>query len=591
MEINKKIANLRNLMVKNGIDTYLITKSDPHQSENAREFWNSIRFISEFTGSAGKIIITMDEAALWTDGRYAIQAREQTKGSQFKVFITSEPGTIDFTDYAVQNTPKNGVAAFDGRTFNVVEVKKIIEEVQKKNIKILSEIDLVGEIWENRPYKKGSKIFAHELKYAGKSRIEKFKTVREKMQIKSGEIYIVSSLDDIAWLFNLRCNDDETLCFESYACITQNEIILFADKEKLFDVIEELDADGITIMGYTEINSKLKSMLEKHHYVLYAPSKTSYALYNIFKDFNILELKDDITSVLKSIKNKVEIENTKEVSVKDGAALFKFKLWLKDKVKNGSINEFEASLKADALRSEINTFIRPSFSTICGYGPNGSLPHYRATEDKNDRINQEGFVVVDSGGNYLNGTTDITRTFVLGPITEEMRKNFTLVLKGHINLAKAKFLYGSTGTNVDILARLPLWEDSLDYKHGTGHGIGYALNCHEGPQRIHMSLNDVVLEEGMMISNEPGFYKAGEYGIRSENIVVVKEHSKSDYGRFMEFETLSFCPFDLEAVEVSLLREDERKWLNAYHKQVFKKISPYLDENEIEILKYETREI
>lgn len=588
--INVKLEKLRELMAENGIDAYLITKADPHQSENARAYWNGVRFISGFKGSAGTVVVTKDKAGLWTDGRYSIQSREQVKGTEFNVYITSEPGTKSYVDFIKNEVKEKGRLGFDSRTLSVSDAEKLENTLKEKEIALFGNKDLLGPIWENRPEDIGGKVFDHLTKYCGIDRVKKIEDVRKSMTEKEGDTYIISSLDDIAWLLNLRCADDETLCFPAYVVMTKERTILFANEEKLSDVLDILKRNQVEIMPYESINDFLNA-LENPGKIIIAPSKTSYSLYSEIKNEKIIKLDFDITTNMKARKNPIEIENNKEISIKDGAALVKFIIWIKEACKNSPISEYEAGLKMDSLRKEIDGFIHTSFSTICGYGGNAAQAHYRATEDKNSVIKPEGFLLVDSGGNYLKGTTDITRTFALGKITEEMKRNFTLVLKCHIALAKAKFLYGATGANLDILARLPLWEECLDFKHGTGHGIGFALNCHEGPHRINLTAGPIRLEEGMLVSNEPGFYAEDQYGIRSENIILAKEYGESPYGKFMEFETISFCPFDLESIDKDLLTKEEIKWLNDYHKDVYEKLSPYLNDEEKAWLKENTREI
>lgn len=588
--INVKLEKLRSLMAENGIDAYLITKADPHQSENAKAYWNGVQFISGFKGSAGVVVVTKDKAGLWTDGRYAIQSREQVKGTEFNVYITSEPGTKGYVDFIKNEIPKNGRLGFDARTLSVSDTEKLESTLKEKEIELFGGKDLLDPFWENRAEHIGGKVFDHSIKYCGIDRVQKMEDVRKRMAEKEGDTYIISSLDDIAWLLNLRCADDASLCFPAYFIITKERNLLFANEEKLSEVKDILRKDNVEIMPYESINEFLKT-LEHPGKVIIAPSKTSFSLYSEIKDEKIINLDFDITTTMKARKNPVEIENNKEISIKDGAALVKFIIWIKEECKKTEINEYEAGLKMDSLRAEIESFLHTSFSTICGYGPNAAQAHYRATEEKNSTIKPEGFLLVDSGGNYLKGTTDITRTFALGKITEEMKRNFTLVLKCHIALARVRFLYGTTGANLDILARLPLWEECLDFKHGTGHGIGFALNCHEGPHRINLTAGPIRLEEGMLVSNEPGFYVEDQYGIRSENIILVKEYDESPYGKFMEFETISFCPFDIESIDKALLTKEEIKWLNDYHKDVYEKLSPYLNDEETAWLKENTREI
>ena len=398
---NQKIDKIRELMKEKGIDVYLITKFDPHQSEYSKDYWNLVKYVSGFTGSAGTVVITQDKASLWTDGRYSIQAKEQVKDSYFEVYISILASDPHYTDFIYENLPENGKLGFDGRTLSLSQFEKIEGKIESKNAKIISEIDLVGDIWEDRKSDEDNKIFNLELKYAGEDRKDKIKRVRKEMENKKGDMYIISSLDDIAWLYNLRSDENASLIFDSYSIITKDEVVLFVDNERLEDSKELLISDGIILDDYENINKYIEKLINKGGMdnILICPSRTSYSLYNEIKDNNITRLDNDITVNLKTIKNPVEIENTRQISIKDGAAVFKFINWIKEEVKVNEITEYDAGKKMDSLREEIDTFIIPSFATICGYKDNGALNHYKAEKETAKTLKPEGLLLLDSGGN------------------------------------------------------------------------------------------------------------------------------------------------------------------------------------------------
>ena len=448
--------------------------------------------------------------------------------------------------------------------------------------------DLLEEVWNDRPSLPEDKIFIHDEIYAGKSASEKISKVRKAMKENNVENYLLTSLDDIAWLFNIRGNDilfnPVALC---YAIVTEETANLYINKEKVDnEVKEKLESQLVSIYDYNEIEEAVKGLSGT---VLIDPAKVNAKLYSLLT----CEIKENlnITTTLKAIKNKVEIANFENAHIKDGVAMVKFIKYLKETVGKEKVTEITASEKLSELRSQGELAKGDSFGTIAGYKEHAAMMHYSATPESDYELKEEGLFLVDSGGQYLDGTTDITRTFVLGNITEEEKRDFTLVLKGHINLSKAKFLKGATGCNLDVLARGPLWEKGLDYKCGTGHGVGFFLNVHEGPQGIRPNGNTVPLEPGMILTNEPGVYKEGKFGIRIENIMVVVEDETNDNGEFYRFDTISYCPIDLNGVKVELLNDDEKAWLNNYHKKVYDNLSPYLNEEEKEVLKMETREI
>lgn len=593
LKVNDRIKGLRNLMKERGIKAYIIPTYDPHQSEYIADHYKTRVWISGFTGSAGTVVVTEDEAILWTDGRYFIQAEKELEGSEIQLYKMGIPGFPTYMEWLRDNLNDGDSLGFDGKIFPQEDVKRLEKEIGQKDIQFIDEYDLVGELWTDRPSKPKGKAFVHDVKYAGKTAREKIEEVREEMAKKGADYFLLGSLDDIAWLYNIRGRD--IACNPvviSYALISKDEAWWFVDGDKLDDEVKShLEENGIAIDEYDRVIDYVKD-IKKGSKVFLDPARINRWLYKgIPEECEIVE-GTNITSQLKGIKNSTEIENQKNAYIKDGVALVKFLYWLDNNVGKINITEVSAAEKLEEFRKEQEGFIEPSFDTIAAYKENAAMMHYKAEEGKsNYDLKKEGMFLIDSGGQYLDGTTDITRTIVLGDITQEEKRDFTLTLKGHINLIDARFLYGATGSNLDVLARYPLWQEGIDYKSGTGHGIGFLLNVHEGPHRISPIPNNVRLEKGMVVTIEPGVYRAGKYGIRIENVAVVVEDIETDSGQFMKFETISYCPIDLEAVDVEMLTDKERKWLNDYHKEVYEKLSPFLNEEEKEWLKKETRSI
>lgn len=583
-----KLKKLRDIMKKYNINYYIIPSADPHQSEYVAEYYRGRAEVSGFTGSAGTLLVGEKEAKLWTDGRYFIQAADQLQGTGIDLMKMATPGYDTINQWIEKNIKENETLGFDGSCYSTNQYKELLKIATKNNFNINMDKDLLEEIWNDRPSLPEDKIFVHDEKYCGKSVKEKLNEVRKHMKENEVQNYLVTSLDDIAWLFNIRGND---ILFNpvalSYAIITENEAKLYINKTKVSDEVQSsLKAQEVDIYEYNEIEEHVKNL---NGNTLIDSAKVNAKLYSLLSCTIIEKL--NITTNLKAIKNEIEIANFENAHIKDGVAMVKFIKYLKDNIGKEKITEISASKKLSELRSQGELAKGDSFGTIAGYKEHAAMMHYSATPETDYELKPQGLFLVDSGGQYLDGTTDITRTFVLGKITEEEKRDFTLVLKGHINLAKAKFLKGSTGCNLDVLARGPLWQYGLDYKCGTGHGIGFFLNVHEGPQGIRPNGNTVPLEPGMMLTNEPGVYKQGKFGIRTENVMVVVKDEVNDCGDFYKFDTISYCPIDLNGIKVELLNDDEKEWLNSYHKKVYDKLSPYLNEEEKELLKIETREI
>lgn len=595
--VKQRIENIRDLMKEKNIYAYIVPSSDYHQSEYVGDYFKSREFMSGFTGSAGTLIISMDEAGLWTDGRYFIQAENELKDSGIKLFKMGEEGVPTIEEYLLEKLPKNSTLGFDGRVMSVKEGQSLANKLAFKGINIEYKYDLVNDIWEDRCSLPTEKAFLLGTEYSGESFSDKLSRIRAVMKEKKATTHILASLDDIAWLFNIRGRDVKSNpVVLSYAVISIDSVYLFIDKNKIGeDIRAELSKENVQIKGYEEVYEFIKK-IEENEVVLIDTSKVNYAIYNNIPS-NVQKIEERNPSILfKSIKNEIELKNIRNSHIKDGVAFTKFMYWLKNNIGKIEITEISATQKLEEFRREQDKFIEPSFSTIAAYKDHAAMMHYSATEESNYKLEPRDLFLVDSGGQYFDGTTDITRTIALGPIPENVRKDFTNVVRGMIRLSKAKFLYGCRGYNLDILARGPLWEEGIDYKCGTGHGIGFVLNVHEGPNgfrwKVREDIDDTcILEEGMVTTNEPGVYVENSHGIRIENEIVVRKAEKNEYGQFMDFEVITFAPIDLDAIDESLILKDEKVYLNNYHKQVYDKISPYLNEEEKQWLKTYTREI
>ena len=595
--IKQRIEKIRDLMKEKNIYAYIVPSSDYHQSEYVGDYFKSREFMSGFTGSAGTLIISMDEAGLWTDGRYFIQAENELKDSGIKLFKMGEEGVPTIEEYLLEKLPKNSTLGFDGRVMSVKEGQSLANKLAFKGINIEYKYDLVNDIWEDRCSLPTEKAFLLGIEYSGESFSDKLSRIRAVMKEKKATTHILASLDDIAWLFNIRGRDVKSNpVVLSYAVISIDSVYLFIDKNKIGeDIRAELSKENVQIKGYEEVYEFIKK-IEENEVVLIDTSKVNYAIYNNIPS-NVQKIEERNPSILfKSIKNEIELKNIRNSHIKDGVAFTKFMYWLKNNIGKIEITEISATQKLEDFRREQDKFIEPSFSTIAAYKDHPAMMHYSATEESNYKLEPRDLFLVDSGGQYFDGTTDITRTIALGPIPENVRKDFTNVVRGMIRLSKAKFLYGCRGYNLDILARGPLWEEGIDYKCGTGHGIGFVLNVHEGPNgfrwKVREDIDDTcILEEGMVTTNEPGVYVENSHGIRIENEIVVRKAEKNEYGQFMDFEVITFAPIDLDAIDESLILKDEKVYLNNYHKQVYDKISLYLNEEEKQWLKTYTREI
>lgn len=599
--MREQILRLREEMDKNNIDAYLVMTDDFHGSEYVGDYFKCREYLSGFTGSAGKMVITKDEAILWTDGRYFIQAEEELKGSGIELYKMGEPEVPDIFQYLKSRLKEEECLGFDGRTVNAMFEQNLKRTLSENNVKIVNDCDLVGEIWKERPERSHEKAWMLELCYAGISAEEKLTLLRDVLKKYSCDAIILTALDEIAWLFNIRGNDVEyNPVVLSYAIVPVNKndnILLFADKRSIGDDVgEELKKLSVKICDYNSIYDYIRKLETGIKIMVDKSQVNSLILKNITEG---VKVKNVISPVMqmKSVKNQTEMQNERIAHIKDGAAVTKLIYWLKHNVGKMVITECDVVRKIEKIRREIDNYIEPSFATISAYGSNGAIVHYEPTEP-GDNILPQGFLLVDTGGHYMEGTTDITRTISLGELTDIQKKHYTAVLIGNLRLSDTKFLYGCRGTNLDCIAREPLWKMGLDFKHGTGHGVGYLLNVHESPNnfrwRINPALinsNDAVLEEGMITSDEPGVYIEGEYGIRLENLIMCRKAEENQYGQFMRFELLTMAPFDRDAIDIKMLSDDDRNILNCYHKTVYNNISPYLNNDEREWLENETKDI
>lgn len=596
-QVDERIAQLRDLMKEQEISVYIVPTADDHASEYIGDHYKSRQFITGFTGSAGTAVITQEEVGLWTDGRYFVQAAKQIADSEVKLFPMGEPDVPTVKEYAKKHLPKGGNIGFDGTSMVAKDGEAFAKITKEKGGCIKADQDLIGKIWEQRPVLSSAPVWVLEQQYAGVSTSDKLSHIREKMQERECDCHLVTSLYDIAWICNLRGDDiSHVPVFLSFLLLTPEETILYCFYESWSeDVIEYLKQEGIFVRPYHQIYEDLGALVSFGKGMLLDKSGVNVKLMECLpKDLKVVDAANP-SELMRAIKNPVEIANTIEAHIRDGVAVTKFIYELKQQGGREHMTELSAADYLQELRQQQPGYLDLSFDTISAYGPNAAMMHYSATPDDFSVLKPEGFLLVDSGGQYLGGTTDITRTIVLGPLTDKMKLLYTRVLQGHLRLSRAKFPKGATGQNLDVLARQPLWDMGLDYRCGTGHGVGHLLNVHEGPNsfrwRTLEGQNPQAIVPGMITTNEPGYYEEDGFGIRIENELLCVEGEKTEYGQFYEFQNLTFAPIDLDAVIPELLSEDERTWLNEYHQQVFDKISPYLNEEEKEWLAYETRAI
>ncbi len=572
-----RVKALRQIMKENRIDAFIIPGTDPHQSEYSAAYWKARGWISGFTGSAGTAVVTVDKAGLWTDSRYFLQAELQLKGSDFVLFKQGLAETPSIQEWLAEVLSPGSTVAIDGAMFSYSDALEMKKFFKTKTISFVTNFDPFDSIWHNRPQIPSDPIFAYPEKYSGESTESKIDSILENISKYGANSLLLSALDEIAWILNIRGTDVEcnpvAIC---YAFLSEQERVLFINAKKInTETAEYLKSNKIKIAGYDKIHDYLQALPEGVKLYI-DPAKINYSLVNAISQQNAIVFGKTPVAMPKSIKNETEIAGFRAAMIRDGVALVKFFYWLEQNVPTGHVSEITIAEKLREFRSQQDLYVGESFSTIAGYGAHGAIVHYSATPESNVTIKNEGFLLIDSGAQYLDGTTDITRTVALGPLSDRQKRDFTLVLKGHIAIATSIFPQGTRGAQIDAFARHFLWNYGLNYLHGTGHGIGHFLNVHEGPQNIRLEENPTPLTPGMVTSNEPGVYIAGEYGIRTENLILTVHHSTTDFGDFNAFETLTFFPIDKKAIDITLLTADEKEWLNNYHKTVYEKLSPQL---------------
>ncbi|MDD3891515.1 MAG: aminopeptidase P family protein [Bacteroidales bacterium] len=592
METSDRINKLRDSMASNGIAAYIAPSSDPHLSEYLPDCWKLRAWLSGFTGSAGTLVVTTTKAALWTDSRYFLQAEQELCGSGIELCKLGLPNTPSIEDWLGQNLEHGQIVGFDGRLLSYMQAAKLIKDIKQKGLKSNPKVDIINEIWDERPDMPTGKAFEHELRYAGLAVNEKLTIIRKELTKNSANACILSALDEVAWAFNIRGNDIEyNPVAMAYGFITLEKATLYIDPQKLSEELaNNLVQQGVTIKNYGKIGKAIKSATAETIFAL-DKSRINHWLYSLIPKESKTIKTLSIPTKLKAIKNPIEIENIKQSLIKDGVAMCKFIHWVENGVGKEQITETTIAEKLVELRSEQEGFVSESFGTIAGYREHGAIVHYSASAETASQIKPEGFLLVDSGGQYLQGTTDITRTTHLGQPTQEEMEDYTLVLKGMIQLSMAQFPAGTRGSQLDILARMAMWNKGVNYGHGTGHGIGAFLNVHEGPQSIRQNENPVTIEPGMIQSNEPGIYRAGKYGIRIENLIICREAMETDSGKFYNFETVTLCPIDTKPIKVDMLSPEERSWLTDYHKMVYEKLAPRLNQSMKDWLLKKTKEI
>lgn len=595
MNIRERLSKLRELMAEKEIDMYIIPTADFHQSEYVGEYFKARKFMTGFSGSAGTAVVTKEKAYLWTDGRYFIQAAKQIEGTTVELMKMREPGVPTIEEYLRENLPENGTIGFDGRVVSMGEGMEYEKIVAEKGGKIVYEYDLVDTFWEDRPKMSEEPAFALDVQYAGESTADKLSRIREFMKEHGATAHVLTTLDDICWTLNMRGNDIDffpmVLC---YAMIKMDGVNLYIDERKLGTEMKESFAkDGISIHAYNDIYEDMKKIAGEE-VVLLDEAKINYAIYrNIPEEVKTVEARNP-EILFKAIKNDVEIENIRKAQLKDSVAHIRFMKWLKENIGKIRITEMTASEKLDEFRVQMGNFIRPSFEPISAYGEHAALCHYTSSEETDVELKEGSVFLTDTGAGFYEGSTDVTRTYALGEIPDIMKEHFTMVAISNLQLASAKFLKGCNGMNLDILARKPFWDRGLNFNHGTGHGVGYLLNIHEGPTnfRWQYRVKDThPFEEGIILTDEPGIYFEGSHGVRLENELLVKAWKKNEYGEFLCFEPITLIPMDLDAIMPEMMSEEEKRLLNEYHALVYEKVSPYLEEEEKEWLKKYTRAI
>ena len=592
--IPERIAALREAMKQHKIDAYIIPTSDPHMSEYPADCWKYREWISGFTGSAGTVIITADKAGLWTDSRYFLQASTQLEGTGIELFKMMLPETPTIPEFLTHELKEGQTVGLNGETYSLADARSLEKALAEKEIKLNTNASLIDPIWKERPAIPEAPMFEMPVELSGKSTEDKLIDINKMLHKAGADCTILSALDEVAWTFNIRGTDVAyNPVVISYAFVSEKESVLFVNPKKIpAEIAEHLKKEGVTLADYGMLATFLSRLPERTR-VFIDSKRTNVAIYNALPKSSILIEGTSPANHLKSIKNETEIKGFRNAVLKDGIAMTKFYFWLEKMLKAGEkVTELSAAAKLTALRSEQPQYVMDSFASISSYGPHGAVVHYSPTPETDTELKTDSLYLLDSGAQYLDGTTDITRTIALcDEPSEQMKKDFTRALKGTIGIAKCKFPAGIRGCLIDAFARKALWDAGINYLHGTCHGIGHCLNVHEGPQSIRMEENPVILEPGMVMSDEPAIYRPGEYGIRTENMILIREDSETEFGKFLGFETLTLCYIDTKLVIPSMLSVREHAWLNKYHQMVYDLVSPHLNEEEKAWLKEKTAEI
>ncbi len=590
MTVTQRIEALREVMKREKLAAFIFPSTDPHQGEYVPDHWKGREFISGFNGSAGTAVVTMTSAALWTDSRYFIAAEEQLRGTEYQLMRLKMPGTPTIAEWLGQECGAGAEVGLDGMVNSVNSVEVLREELRRQGgITLRTNFDPLAQIWKNRPAIPDNPVEVYPLKYAGESCHDKIVRIRKALREVHADGMLMSALDDIAWTLNLRGSDVHcNPVFVSYLLISSNAVTLYINKVKLTAEVEAyLKNEGVNVQPYEDIVRGLKEYFEYN--ILLDPEEVNYSLYKQVSREIIV--KESPVKYMKTIKNPIEMAGFKSAMLKDGIAMVRFLMWLKPAVEQGGQTEITIDEKLTALRAEQPLYRDISFDTIAGYQAHGAIVHYEATPETSIPLKPEGFLLLDSGAQYLDGTTDITRTIALGSLTDEQKHIYTLVLKGHIQIELCKFPAGASGTQIDILAREAMWREGLNYLHGTGHGVGTYLNVHEGPHQFRMEWKPAPLVAGMTITDEPGIYLEGKFGVRIENTLLITPYKETQFGQFLQFESLTLCPIDTTPIVKDLLLQEEIEWLNLYHKVVFDTLSPYLTKEECDWLKIACSEI
>lgn len=591
-EINQRLESLREVMRREHLSAFIFPSTDAHQSEYVADHWQGRTWISGFNGSAGTAVVTMKSAALWTDSRYFLAAEEQLKGTEFQLMKLKIEGTPTISEWLAQELQgENAEVGLDGMVNSYHETMGLIADLRKSGgITVRTNLDPLGLIWTDRPAIPANPVEIQPMEFAGESVASKISRIRTALRQRHADGMLISALDDIAWTLNLRGTDVHCVpVFVSYLLISSQQVSLYVDSAKINDEVKAyLAENGISLYSYNKVAEGLERYSEYN--ILLDGDETSYFLWKTVKCQEIIAGNSPVPA-MKAQKNDREIAGFRQAMLRDGVAMVKFLRWLKPAVEAGGQTEISIDRKLTSLRAEQHLFRDISFDTIAGYQAHGAIVHYEATPETDVALKPEGLILIDSGAQYQDGTTDITRTIALGPVTEEMKHVYTLVLKGHIQLELAKFPDGASGTQLDALVRECMWREGYNYLHGTGHGVGSYLSVHEGPHQIRMEWKPTPLRAGMTVTDEPGLYLSGKFGVRIENTLLIKDYQTTEFGKFLQMESLTLCPIDLTPVDFSMLQPEEIEWLDTYHRDVFEKLSPYLEGEDLEWLKEATRPV